>query len=81
MTVRGFDDLASFLHGRVTGNPWTGLSCAAVCPACGGRLVFWTRRSGSWPNSAPGYKCHDCGRRGDLVGLHLLVEKRNAAAA
>jgi len=79
--VRSFDELAVALDGRVTGSPWTGLTFAAACPACDGRLICWTRRSGPWPNSTPGYKCHDCGRQGDLVGLHLLVEKRDAVAA
>lgn len=81
MSVRSFDELATVLMGRVAGDGWIGRTCAVACPACGGRLLFWTRRPGPWPTCNPGFRCADCGRRGDLVGLHLLVEKHHASAA
>ena len=76
MTVRGFEELAEAMRGRVAGSSRIGLTFVAACPACGtGRLLAWTRRPGF---RGHGYRCADCGRRGDLVGLDLLL--RRAAA-
>ncbi len=77
MTVRGFEELAVALDADIVGRTRTGLTFTADCPACSdGRILAWTYRPGF---RHPGYRCDGgCGRRGDLVGLDLLL--RRAAA-
>lgn len=76
MSTRSFEELGADMGARIVGRSRTGLSFVATCPACGtGRLLAWTHRP-SFRHS--GYSCRDCGRRGDLLGLDLLLRKAAA---
>jgi hypothetical protein len=76
--VWGFQELAERMGGRVAGHPRSGLSFAADCPWCGGRLLVWTRRPGPHPLDEPGFRCADCGRE-DVIGW-LRLRLRELAA-
>lgn len=73
MSARSFEELADEMGAQIAGHSRSGLSFVAACPACRtGRLLAWTYRPGF---RHPGYRCSDCGRRGDLVGLDLLLRR------